>query len=109
VRVTWPQFSQLALLETWLEERRADFSTGFVYRLLHLAEMAASNQPEDAIWQSWLAYRVRRFVVDGMKLETEAAKSRAQEEIAGRLRHELLTGKLAVRIPVANYLYRYRD
>jgi CRISPR-associated protein Csm1 len=109
VRVTWPQFSQLALLETWLEERRADFSTGFVYRLLHLAEMAASNQPEDAIWQSWLAYRVRRFVVDGMKLETEAAKSRAQEEIAGRLRYELLTGKLAVRIPVANYLYRYRD
>jgi CRISPR-associated protein Csm1 len=109
VRVSWPRFAQLAELENWFEGRRDQFSTGFVYRLLHLAEMAASNKPEDAIWQSWLAYRIRRFVVDGMKLETEAARTRAQEEIAGRLRHELLTGKLAVRIPVANYLYRYRD
>ena len=67
--------------------------------------MAHSNKPEDAIWQSWLAYRVRRFVVDKLPREQREA---AQTEIAGTLRQTLLNDKLAVRIPVANHLYRYR-
>lgn len=111
VPVTWGEFQKLAEFEGWLSERYAkdEFSTGFIYRLLTLAEKAASNKPEDAIWQSWLAYRVRRFVVDRLKLSSEAARAAAQAEIAGRLRDELMHGKLAVTIPVANTLYRYRD
>lgn len=106
VRVDWAQFAELSVLEDWFAQRREQLSTGFVYRLLRLAEMAASGKPEDAIWQSWLAYRVRRFVVDKLP---EMERDAAQAEIAGRLRRELQTGKLAVSIPVANYLYRYRD
>lgn len=111
VAVTWAQFQKLAALEDWLSERyaRNEFSTGFIYRLLTLAQKAASTKPEDAIWQSWLAYRVRRFVVDKLKLSNEAARANAQAEIAGRLRDELMHGKLAVTIAVANTLYRYRD
>lgn len=111
VPVTWAQFQKLAEFEDWLSERyaRNEFSTGFIYRLLALAEKAASTRPEDAIWQSWLAYRVRRFVVDRLKLTNEADRADAQAKIAGRLRDELLHGKLAVTIPVANTLYRYRD
>lgn len=111
VSVIWPQFQALAEFEDWLSERYAsgEFSTGFIYRLLTLAEKAASNKPEDAIWQSWLAYRVRRYVVDQLKLGSETARAATQAEIAGRLRDELMRGKLAVRIPVANTLYRYRD
>lgn len=109
VAVGWRQLAELSGLENWLEERRQIFSTGFVYRLLHLAEKAVSRRPEDAIWYSWLAYRVRRFVVDRMKLETETKRVAAQAEIAGRLRDEITRGKLAVCIPVANFLYRHRD
>lgn len=111
VAVTWAQFQKLAELEDWLSERyaRHEFSTGFIYRLLTLAEKAASIKPEDTIWQSWLAYRVRRFVIDKLKLSSETARAAAQAEIAGRLRDELMHGKLAVTIAVANTLYRYRD
>lgn len=111
VPVTWAQFQKLAGFEDWLSERytRNEFSTGFIYRLLTLAEKSASTKPEDAIWQSWLAYRVRRFVIDKLKLSNETARAAAQAEIAGRLRDELMHGKLAVTIAVANTLYRYRD
>jgi CRISPR-associated protein Csm1 len=111
VPVTWERYDRLAEFEDWLSERYVSgtFSTGFIYRLLALAEKAASPKPEDAIWQSWLAYRVRRFVVERLKLASEAARTAAQAEIAGRLRDELMHGKLAVTIPIANTLYRYRD
>lgn len=104
--VTWEQRKQLAEFESWLEQRHAQFSTGFVYRLLHLAEKAASDKPEDAIWQSWLAYRVRRFVVDKLPKEQHGS---AQTELAGRLRPAIAEHKQALRIAVANYLYRHRD
>lgn len=105
--VDWEAFFRLNMLEDQLETFRKDYgmSTGFIYRLLYLAEMAESKVPEDAIWQSWLAYRVRRFVVDRLPHDKRDA---AQIAIAGTLRHALQNDKLAVRIPVANHLYRYR-
>lgn len=104
--VTWAELDSLVELEKWLDERHKLFGTGFVYRLLHLAEKAGSGRPEDAIWQSWLAYRVRRFVVDRLPSEERDA---AQAEIAGTLRQAIARGKLATRIAIANHLYRYRD
>lgn len=107
--VPWPQLEELAELERWLDDRRKLLGTGFVYRLLHLAEKAASNKPEDAIWQSWLAYRVRRFVVDRMKEASETMRAQAQAEIGGTLRQAIASGKLATRIAISNHLYRHRD
>lgn len=109
--VTWEQLDRLAGFERWLDEQRQayEFSTGFIYRLLHLAEKAASTRPEDAIWQSWLAYRVRRFVVDRMKGASEKARNNAQAELAGELRQVIARDKLATRIAIANHLYRHRD
>lgn len=107
--VDWRQLDDLAQFERWLDERRAQLTSGFIYRLLHLAEKAASSKPEDAIWQSWLAYRVRRFVVDKLKGATDASRAQAQAEIAGELRKTLASSKLASKIAIANHLYRYRD
>lgn len=106
--VLWSQVARMGEFETWLTERAQldGFSTGFVYRLLTLADMAASDKPEDAIWQAWLAYRVKRFVVDKLPKEHRAA---AQTEIAGALRQHLATGKLAARIALENHLYRHRE
>jgi len=104
----WPQVEAMADFERWLDERSAldGFSAGFVYRLLRLAEMAGSGRPEDAIWQAWLAYRVKRLVVDKLPKEHRAA---AQAEIAGNLRQRLAEGKLAARIALENHLYRHRE
>jgi CRISPR-associated protein Csm1 len=107
--VGWSQLDELAQFERWLDEHRVELGSGFVYRLLHLAEKAASGKPEDAIWQSWLAYRVRRFVVDKLRGTSETARASAQAEIAGTLRAAIAGGKLATRIAIANHLYRYRD
>lgn len=109
ITVPWAQLDGLAELERWLDERRDLLSTGFIYRLLHLAEKAASSRPEDAIWQSWLAYRVRRFVVDKLKDTGAATHNHVQAEIAGTLREAIGRNKLATRIAIANHLYRYRD
>ncbi len=107
--VSWSQLEELVELEHWLDERHDLLSTGFIYRLLHLAEKAGSNKPDDAIWQSWLAYRVRRFVVDRLKEASDMTRNNLQAEIAGTLRQALASGKLATRIAIANHLYRHRD
>lgn len=104
--VPWTQFDALRELEDWLDQRHEELSTGFVYRLLHLAEKAASGKPEDAIWQSWLAYRVRRFVVDKLPREQRDA---AQADIGGKLRDAIARHKLAARIAISNHLYRHRN
>jgi len=109
--VPWGQLEELAAFERWLDERRNDLklSAGFIYRLLHLAEKAASHRPEDAIWQSWLAYRVRRFVIEKMKGISDATRHHLQAEIAGHIRAVIARNKLATRIAIANHLYRQRD
>jgi len=107
--IPWTQLAELTELERWLDERRDLLGTGFVYRLLHLADKASTGRPEDAIWQSWLAYRVRRFVVDKMRGASETTRKHAQAEIAGTLRKAIADGKLATRIAISNHLYRYRD
>ncbi|GAB4415570.1 MAG: type III-A CRISPR-associated protein Cas10/Csm1 [Sideroxydans sp.] len=109
--VTWDERERMHEFERWLDEQRQRYgiSSGFIYRLLHLAEKAASKRPEDAIWQSWLAYRVRRFVVDKFKVDSEKARAEIQAEIAGELRQNLANSKLATRIAIDNHLYRYRN
>lgn len=108
VSVSWSSLASMKQLEQSLETFRADYrmSTGFVYRLLTLSQMAEGTKPEDSIWQSWLAYRVRRFVVD--QLPSHLDRQQAQADIAGKLRAALLDHKLAVQIAVSNHLYRYR-
>jgi CRISPR-associated protein Csm1 len=107
--VTWEQREQLAKLEDWLEQRHAQFSAGFVYRLLPLSEKAASQKPEDAIWRSWLTYHVRRFIVDKLPAKNETERAATQTEWAGYLTEAIACHKRAIRIPISNYMYRHRD
>lgn len=107
--VEWPDFATLAHFEARLEVYRNKLSNGFIHGLLQLAEKAASAKPEDAIWQSWLAYRVRRFVVDRMRDASEAERIAEQADLAGMLRDVISRHKLASRIAIANHLYRHRS
>ncbi len=106
----WSAFEPLDKLETKLAEwnERYQLSSGFIFRLLHLTEKAASNKPEDQIWHSWLAYRVRRFIVDKLRNTSDAEKLDIQKEIAGFLRDVISRNKQTARIPISNYLYRQR-
>ena len=108
-RVRWPQWGQVQAAQDQLERVREsyDLSTGYVYGLLQLIDLAADTKnPEHAMWRSRFAYRTRRYVVDKLKLDI---RSTAQKDIAEQLGDKgiaQLGSKF--RIPLFNHFYRQR-
>jgi CRISPR-associated protein Csm1 len=76
--VSWPQFSALMQMSGQFAEMKQDFglSSGFIYGLLQLIDMAANEhkKPENALWRSWLTYRVQRHIGDCIKRGSGAAQ-----------------------------------
>ncbi|MGR9046368.1 MAG: type III-A CRISPR-associated protein Cas10/Csm1 [Gammaproteobacteria bacterium] len=112
-RMFWQEFSELTgrRLERLhqLSEDNA-LSTGYVYGLLNLIDMAerVDEKPENAIWHSYFAYRTVRML-EKKKLDKEQRKRRQvelAEEIAnaGIIRHG---GNY--RVALFCHLYRVRD
>ncbi len=93
----WEEFSQLTSNRlTRLQELSQDnsLSTGYVYGLLNLIDMAekVNEKPENAIWHSYFAYRTVRMLERNKQLDKEQRKRRQAElaeEIAdaGIIRH----------------------
>lgn len=83
-----------------LNREKYDLSTGFVYRLISLCEKAQSalTKPEDAIWRSWLAYRVARHLED-------KEKSSELSSVLGRGIEKYLE---KYKIPLFIHLYKLR-
>ncbi len=112
--VLWKEADELMRFEQWLDTplpsqpRFVGLSSAFVYGLLTLAEMANSRRPQDALWRSWLAYRVRRNLVGPLHLSEKEALE-AQVALAGTLERVLTTHKVAARIAFENFLYRRRE
>ncbi len=108
-RVRWPQWGQVQAAQEQLERVREsyDLSTGYVYGLLQLIDLAVNTKnPEHAMWRSRFAYQTRRYVVDKLKLEV---RSMAQKDIAEQLGEKgiaQLGSKF--RIPLFNHFYRQR-
>lgn len=109
-RVRWPDWSRVQDAEQQLDRVRADYSlsTGYVYGLLQLVELAADKtDPEHAMWRSRFAYRTRRYVVD--RIREPEKRQRAQTELSVALGeqgiHQLGT---RFRIPLFNHFYRQR-
>ena len=108
-RVRWPQWSQVQAAQDQLERVREsyDLSTGYVYGLLQLIDLASDKtNPEHAMWRSRFAYRTRRYVVDKRPQSERAA---AQEDLAEHLGDKGI-GQLGTRfrIPLFNHFYRQR-
>lgn len=108
-RVRWPDWPKVQSAQSQLELARDSYSlsTGYVYGLLHLVDLAADqSKPEHAMWRSRFAYRTRRYVVDKLAVEQ---RQRAQTELS------VMIGQQGIqelgsryRIPLFNHFYRQR-
>lgn len=85
--VSWDKFNELASirlerLQQLSEDEDNALSTGYVYGLLHLIDMAekVNERPENALWHSYFAYRTVRML-EKSKLDKNQRKRR-QEELA---------------------------
>lgn len=117
--VSWDEFQQLLHprlqgLQRLVETN--DLSTGYVYGLLNLINMAekVGERPENALWHSYFAYRTARML-DRLKLGDDKQKAReernrrqqalAQEIAESGIKH--YQGKY--RITLFCHLYQQRD
>ena len=109
-RVRWPQWDQVQAAQDQLERVREsyDLSTGYVYGLLQLIDLATdSKNPEHAMWRSRFAYRTRRYVVD--KIREPEKRQRAQTELSVALGEQGINDLgTRYRIPLFNHFYRQR-
>ncbi|MGY6214206.1 type III-A CRISPR-associated protein Cas10/Csm1 [Methylolobus aquaticus] len=117
--VSWSQFEELMKRELGLARIAAGFalSTGYLYGLLQLTDMAAGvkEKPENALWHAHFAYRTRRLAEARIKggesrEETEQRRRVWQVELA----HEIASQGIekhgaAYKIALFAYLYQQRD
>ncbi len=122
--VGWNAFTGLLQSRDALQGLARDLklSTGYLYGLLHLSDMAENLRtgrtgqrgqrqinPENALWHSRFAYRTRRLL-ERQKGMDEATRRRRQQEIAAVIANggiERFAG--AYRIALFAYLYQQRD
>ena len=108
-RVRWPDWRHVQSAQDQLDRVRDayDLSTGYVYGLLQLIDLAADTKnPEHAMWRSRFAYRTRRYVVDKLKPEMRAT---AQSDLAAQLGDKGIAQLgTRYRIPLFNHFYSQR-
>lgn len=117
----WDEFKQLLDESLWLEStrQRMGLSTGYIYGLLGLAEMADkknATDPQKAMWRSHLSYRTYRWVSDKRKPEQGESPQDYQErikqeasELTGQLVEKLKRYGGSYQLALSTYLYSYRD
>ncbi|MDR1647233.1 MAG: type III-A CRISPR-associated protein Cas10/Csm1 [Zoogloeaceae bacterium] len=106
--VPWPKWNELAQLEQEIQDLSDAYrlSTGYVYSLLSLIDLAASETLESAMWRSRFFYRTRRYVVD--KLEA-GARATAQTRLATTFGDNGIARQQGrFRIPLFNFFYSKR-
>jgi len=108
-RVRWGDWHMLESAASQLERLQSTYSlsTGYVYGLLHLIDLAADTRdPEHAMWRSRFAYRTRRYVVD--KLD-RGVRASAQQDLAEQLGEKGIAQLgTRFRIPLFNHFYSQR-
>lgn len=76
--VDFAVFKELTACAECLLKNREEYalSTGFVYRLITLCQMAgdAKNNPRNTIWRSWLRYRITRHCEENKDLKSKKEK-----------------------------------
>ncbi len=109
-RVRWSEWGQVQAAQDQLERVRESYnlSTGYVYGLLQLIDLATDTKnPEHAMWRSRFAYRTRRYVVD--KIRELEKRQHAQTELSLALGEQGIKDLgTRYRIPLFNHFYRQR-
>lgn len=116
--VPWAQFAELMTREAGLARLSAelDLSTGYLYGLLALTDMAAdTRRPENALWHSRFAYRTRRMLETKIRNEGDRdATERRRRSLQQALALEIASLGIekhgaAYRIALFTHLYQQRD
>jgi CRISPR-associated protein Csm1 len=107
--VPWPKWHEITDLEAGIDELACDYdlSTGYVYGLLPLIDLAADKtSPESAMWRSRFTYRTCRYVVDKLPKEARAA---ALAQLATTFGEKGIAAQQSrFRIPLFNFFYSKR-
>lgn len=117
--VSWADFDQLMQREAGLKRAADDhdLSTGYLYGLLHLTDMAGkvNQRPENALWHAHFAYRTRRLVETRYKqIESRDERDAARRRLQAGLAKEIASDGIerhgdAYKIVLFTYLYQQRD
>lgn len=108
--VPWRDWPQLAALEAEVRRcaERYQLSTGYVYGLLQLIDLAADrNNIESVMWLSRFAYRTRRSIDDNRSID-KSERQGVQIELTKIFGESIGTLKGRFRIPLYNYFYSKR-
>ena len=107
--VRWDDWPRICAAQQELQRLSDDYalSTGYIYSLLHLIDLASdSSNPESPLWRSRFAYRTRRYVVDKLR---PAQRQSAQQQLSVALgENGIAQLKTRYRIPLFNHFYRQR-
>ena len=112
--VFWDEFDVLLnkrLPNLQMLTKELKLSTGYVYGLLRLIDMAekVNEHPENALWHSYFAYRTTRMLEKQKKLDSGQRKRR-QAELAEEIAHlGIETHGGNYRIALFSHLYQNRD
>ena len=115
--VSWDDFDQLWKTLEAIEEEDAQFdlSTGYLYRLQDLADMAENlksdhPRPENAIWRSWFSYRTYRMLEQTLKgKDRQNERERRMQELAKILNDPIERYGSRFKIPLFIHLYQQRS
>lgn len=108
----WDEYDQLSSRSDRLDELKdtLDLSTGYVYGLLKLVDMRekVAEKPENAIWNSYFAYRTRRMLERSRGLN-EDERQRRQTELAKDIAIEGIEKHGSrYRVALFTHLYKHR-
>ena len=115
--VSWKDFNRLVIDEhnptEHLDILREYYqlSTGYIYGLLRLTDMAANpDKPENALWRSQLYYRTHRLIANNRNLKETEQKKRACLQLVTDIGEQGIKqfGK-GYLIALHTYLYQNRD
>jgi len=110
--VSWDDFAVLTNQRyQHLDELRHAFafSTGYIYSLLRLVDMAADPaKPENALWRSQLYYRTYRTVASQSGLDKAQKKSHAMQLVHDIGEQGIQKFNNGYRITLQAHLYHYR-
>lgn len=110
--VHWDRFEALQQAQEALTQLSRDltFSTGYVYGLLELINMAetVNDYPENARWHSYFAYRTRRLLEQDRRL-SERERQRLFQQVSLQLAQQgIAEFQGDYRIAVLTHLYQLR-
>ncbi|MCA1926562.1 MAG: type III-A CRISPR-associated protein Cas10/Csm1 [Thiobacillus sp.] len=116
--VQWEKFADIMTREEALERLgdELNLSTGYLYGLLHLTDMAADqSRPENALWHARFAYRTRRMLEakirnEGDREATERKRRQLQQQLAVEIASSgIEKHRAAYKIALFTHLYQQRD